>query len=87
VPPISTADPKAMERNFANLRHILTCDVPVVTCYQPAIEFPIEGFNAFNHTQFYGPAVVDGQLEDPSFGQIASAAAPRLVQVATMFTF
>jgi hypothetical protein len=41
-----------------------------------AVEFRIEGFNAFNHTQFYGPAVVDGQVEDPNFGQIVSAAAP-----------
>jgi len=53
-----------------------------------AIEFRIEGFNAFNHTQFYGPAAVDGQVEDrKNFGQIVSAAAPRLVQLATKFTF
>lgn len=52
-----------------------------------ALEFRIEGFNAFNHTQFYGPAAVDGQVEDPNFGQIVGAAAPRLVQLATKFTF
>ena len=41
------------------------------------LEFRVEAFNAFNHAQFYGPASVDGQVEDPNFGQIVSAAAPR----------
>ena len=52
-----------------------------------SLEFRAEAFNAFNHTQFYGAASVDGQREDPSFGQIESAAAPRLVQIATKFIF
>jgi len=47
----------------------------------------LEGFNAFNHTQFYGPVAVDGQIEDPSFGNIDNAAAPRLVQLAAKFAF
>ena len=50
-------------------------------------EFRLEAFNAFNHAQFYGPASVDGQTEDPHFGQIVSATAPRLVQLAAKFTF
>jgi pimeloyl-ACP methyl ester carboxylesterase len=37
APSVSTADPKAMEQHFANLRHFLTCDVPAVTRYQPDI--------------------------------------------------
>jgi hypothetical protein len=52
-----------------------------------SLEFRAEAFNAFNHAQFYGPASVDGQREDPSFGQIESAAAPRLVQLAAKFIF
>jgi hypothetical protein len=52
-----------------------------------SFEFRLEAFNAFNHAQFYGPASVDGQTEDPHFGQIVSAAAPRLVQLAAKFTF
>ena len=52
-----------------------------------SLEFRLEGFNAFNHAQFYGPASVDGQTEDPHFGQIVSAAAPRLVQFGAKFTF
>ncbi len=46
-----------------------------------------ESFNVFNHAQFYGPASVDGQIEDPNFGQIVIAAAPRLVQLAARFSF
>jgi hypothetical protein len=41
----------------------------------------------FNHAQFYGPASVDGEVNDPHFGEVVSAAAPRLVQVATKFIF
>jgi hypothetical protein len=53
-----------------------------------SFEFRLEAFNAFNHTQFYGPASVDGQIEDTNnFGKIVSAAAPRLVQLAAKFSF
>jgi hypothetical protein len=52
-----------------------------------SLDLRLEGFNAFNHVQFYGPAAVDGQIEDPSFGHIESAAAPRLVQLAAKFSF
>ena len=47
----------------------------------------VEAFNVFNHAQFYGPASVDGQIEDSAFGQIESAQAPRLMQVAAKFVF
>jgi hypothetical protein len=46
-----------------------------------------ESFNIFNHAQFYGPAAVDGQIEDSAFGQIENAQAPRLVQLAAKFSF
>ena len=52
-----------------------------------SFEFRAEAFNAFNHAQFYGPASVDGQIEDPDFGAIISAAAPRLMQLAAKFSF
>lgn len=52
-----------------------------------SFEFRLEAFNVFNHAQFYGPASIDGEVNDPHFGQIISAAAPRLVQLATKFTF
>ena len=52
-----------------------------------SLEFRAEAFNAFNHTQFYGPASVDGQVEDPNFGHIVSAATPRLMQLVAKFNF
>ena len=52
-----------------------------------SLEFRMEAFNAFNHAQFYGPASVNGQVEDPNFGQIVSAAAPRLAQLVAKFNF
>jgi Carboxypeptidase regulatory-like domain/TonB dependent receptor len=52
-----------------------------------SFEFRLEAFNAFNHAQFYGPASVDGEVNDPHFGDIVSAAAPRLVQLAVKFFF
>jgi len=53
-----------------------------------SFEFRVEAFNVFNHAQFYGPASVDGEVNnDPHFGQVISAAAPRLVQLAAKFNF
>jgi hypothetical protein len=52
-----------------------------------SVEFRMEAFNALNHTQFYGPASVDGQVEDPNFGHIVRAAAPRLVQLVAKLSF
>ena len=52
-----------------------------------SLTFRAEAFNTFNHAQFYGPASVNGQVEDPNFGQIVSAAAPRLVQLVAKFAF
>jgi hypothetical protein len=51
------------------------------------MEFRLEAFNVFNHAQFYGAAAVDGEVNDPHFGQVVSAAAPRLVQLAAKFNF
>jgi hypothetical protein len=47
----------------------------------------VEAFNVLNHAQFYGPASVDGRVNDPNFGQVVSAAAPRLLQLAVKFHF
>jgi carboxypeptidase family protein len=52
-----------------------------------SLEFRVEAFNIFNHAQFYGPASVDGQIENPDFGAIVSAAAPRLMQLAAKLSF
>jgi hypothetical protein len=52
-----------------------------------SFEFRLEAFNLFNHAQFYGAASVDGEVNDPNFGQVVSAAAPRLVQLGAKFVF
>ncbi|MBV9398296.1 MAG: hypothetical protein JO062_09980 [Bryobacterales bacterium] len=52
------------------------------------LQFRLEAFNAFNHTQFFGPAAVNGGISDPAlFGQVVKAASPRLVQLAVKLTF
>ena len=51
------------------------------------MELRLETFNTLNHAQFYGPAAVDGQRNDTAFGDIESAQAPRLVQLAAKFEF
>jgi hypothetical protein len=52
-----------------------------------SLDFHIEAFNVFNHAQFYGPASANGEINDPEFGHIASAQAPRLIQLAMKFAF
>ena len=50
------------------------------------VQFRLEAFNVFNHTQFFGPAAVNGDVDNPLFGNVVNAAAPRLVQLALKFT-
>jgi hypothetical protein len=54
---------------------------------EKSFDIRVEAFNVFNHAQFYGPASVDGEVNDPNFGSVVSAAAPRLIQVAAKFRF
>lgn len=49
--------------------------------------FRVEGFNAFNHTQFNGPSGVDGNIGSSTFGSVISAAPPRILQGAIKFNF
>jgi hypothetical protein len=52
-----------------------------------SLQFRIEGFNLFNHAQFFGPQAVDGNIDSSTFGQVISAAPPRLVQLGAKFFF
>ncbi len=52
-----------------------------------SLEFRLEGFNVFNHAQFYGPAAVNGNISSANFGQVVNAASPRLVQLAAKYVF
>ena len=52
-----------------------------------SLELRLEAFNVFNRGQFYGPASVNGNISSASFGQVVSAGAPRLIQLAAKFHF
>jgi hypothetical protein len=51
------------------------------------LQFRLEAFNVFNHTEFFGPASVAGDFSSTLFGQVIKAAPPRLVQLALKFNF
>jgi hypothetical protein len=52
-----------------------------------ALQFRLEAFNVFNHTEFFGPAAVNGDFSSALFGRVVNAAPPRLMQVALKYTF
>ena len=52
-----------------------------------SLQFRLEGFNIFNHAQFFGPQFVDGNISSSNFGQVVSANSPRLVQLGAKFLF
>jgi hypothetical protein len=54
-----------------------------------SLQFRLEGFNVFNHAQFFGPQSVDGNISNlgSTFGQVVSAQPPRLVQLGAKFVF
>jgi hypothetical protein len=49
--------------------------------------FRLDAFNVFNHAQFFGPISVDGNISSTTFGQVVSAAPPRLMQAAVKVNF
>ena len=52
-----------------------------------SVQIRLDAFNVFNHAQFYGPSSVNGNINSATFGQVVSAAAPRLVQIAIKMVF
>ena len=52
-----------------------------------SLQLRVEGFNVFNHAQFFGPQSVDGNISSTTFGQVISADAPRLLQLGAKFLF
>lgn len=51
------------------------------------LELRGEAFNVFNHSQFFGPAAVNGNISSATFGQFQSSAPPRLLQLAARIKF
>ena len=52
-----------------------------------SLQLRFEGFNIFNHAQFFGPQTVDGNISSSTFGQLVNADPPRLVQLGAKFLF
>jgi hypothetical protein len=52
-----------------------------------SLQFRLEGFNIFNHAQFFGPQAVDGNIDSGTFGEVIGAAPPRLLQAGIKFFF
>jgi hypothetical protein len=55
--------------------------------HEGTVQFHLEAFNAFNHTQFFGPAAVEGRITTAFFGKVVNADPPRLVRAALKFSF
>jgi hypothetical protein len=51
------------------------------------LETRVEAFNVFNHSQFFGPAAVNGNVSSADFGKVQSAAPPRLMQLSARIKF
>ena len=52
-----------------------------------SLEFRLETFNVFNHTQFFGPAAVNGDISSAQFGQVVKSTPSRLMQLALKYAF
>jgi len=52
-----------------------------------SLQFRVEGFNVFNHAQFFGPQSVDGSISSSTFGRVISVNPPRLVQLGAKLFF
>jgi len=52
-----------------------------------SLQFRVEGFNVFNHAQFFGSTAVNGNMNSSTFGQVVSAGSPRLLQAAVKLIF
>ncbi|HEY6331633.1 MAG TPA: TonB-dependent receptor, partial [Blastocatellia bacterium] len=52
------------------------------------LQLRLEVFNLFNHVQFFGPAAVNGDVDNTQlFGKAQNSAAPRLMQLAVKYSF
>jgi hypothetical protein len=76
-----------MKRRLSGTRGGRNFSSPLRITESKSFDIRVEAFNVFNHAQFFGPASVDGVVEDSNFGSVVSADAPRLMQVAAKFHF
>ncbi|HEX3878963.1 MAG TPA: hypothetical protein VHW24_18380 [Bryobacteraceae bacterium] len=78
---------RSLLATLGNCVNNLLLDTLQVLPESRSLDLRVEAFNIFNHAQFYGSTSVDGEVNDPNFGRVVSAASPRLLQVAAKFRF
>jgi len=83
--------PGSAKRRFFSGPGMDNCDMALLKTVELTetkyLQFRIEAFNVFNHAQFFGPQSVNGNISSSTFGQVVSAAPPRLVQLGAKFLF
>ncbi len=83
--------PGTAKRRFFYGPGLSNCDIAVLKNVRltesKSLQFRVEGFNVFNHAQFFGSQSVDGNIGSSTFGQVVSANPPRLVQLGAKFFF
>jgi Carboxypeptidase regulatory-like domain len=70
---------------------MLNFDISLMKSFQfsetKVLQLRWETFNTFNHAQFFGPSAVNGDFDNPLFGQVVKAAPARVMQLGAKFTF
>ncbi len=89
--PNALGTPGTAARRFFYGPGMFNSDIALMKCFDfseaRTLQFRLETFNTFNHTQFFGPAAVNGNIDSANFGQVIHAAPPRLMQLALKFLF
>ena len=70
------------------------CSTPIWPCCgilpineSKVVQFRLETFNIFNHTQFFGPGAVTGNVDSATFGQVARRRRPVMPLWPSNYTF
>ncbi len=89
--PQALGTPGTSSRRFFYGPGMFNSDIALLKSFKfpesKVLQFRFESFNTFNHTQFFGPAAVNGDIDSDLFGRAVKTAPPRLVQLAVKFTF
>jgi FKBP-type peptidyl-prolyl cis-trans isomerase FklB len=86
---ISLGTPGSSSRRFFHGPGMFNTDLALLKSFRLAatktLQFRLETFNVFNHTQFFGPTAVNGDFSSAQFGQVVKAAPPRVSWIAEPF--
>jgi hypothetical protein len=89
--PNASGTPGNASRRFFYGPPMFTTDLALLRSFRlsesKALQFRLETFNIFNHTQFFGPASVNGDFSSSLFGHVVKAMPPRFMQAALKYAF